>query len=62
MSAWASSPYRAIGIYIGGVNRGLLAAEPDLVLGREQVAAGWHLIPTYVGLQSPTSSCAPAPS
>jgi hypothetical protein len=24
---------------------------------REQVAAGWHLIPTYVGLQSPTSSC-----
>ena len=34
MSAWAASPYRAIGVYIGGANRGLLAAQPDRDLGR----------------------------
>jgi hypothetical protein len=57
MSAWASSPYRAIGVYIGGLNRG--CAQPNLTASwvAEQTAAGWHLIPTYVGLQAPTSSC-----
>jgi hypothetical protein len=57
MSAWASSPYRAIGVYIGGLNSA--CSQPNLTASwvREQVAAGWHLIPTYVGLQSPTSSC-----
>jgi hypothetical protein len=58
MAAWASSPYRGIGVYIGGTNRA--CAQPNLTstwVG-EQIAAGWHLIPTYVGLQSPTSSCA----
>jgi hypothetical protein len=57
MSAWESSPYRAIGVYIGGLNRG--CSQPNLTSGwvGEQVAAGWHLIPTYVGLQAPTSSC-----
>jgi hypothetical protein len=57
MAAWTSSPYRAIGVYIGGANRA--CSQPNLTstwVG-EQVAAGWHLIPTYVGLQSPTSSC-----
>jgi len=57
MSAWADSPYRAIGVYIGGRNRA--CSQPSLTSAwvREQIAAGWHLIPTYVGLQSPTSSC-----
>jgi hypothetical protein len=57
MSAWSSSPYRAIGVYIGGLNRG--CSQPNLTAGwvSEQTAAGWHLIPTYVGLQAPTSSC-----
>jgi glycoside hydrolase-like protein len=57
MRAWASSPYRAIGVYIGGANRA--CSQPNLTPGwvEEQVAAGWHLIPTYVGLQAPTSSC-----
>ena len=58
MGAWErSSPYRAIGVYIGGLNRG--CSQPNLTSSwvREQTAAGWHLIPTYVGLQSPTSSC-----
>ena len=36
----------------------LLAAEPDRELGRpNRPPAGWRLIPTYVGLQAPTSSC-----
>jgi hypothetical protein len=58
MSAWgASSPYAAIGVYIGGSNRG--CSQPNLTASwvSAQTAAGWHLIPTYVGLQAPTSSC-----
>jgi Domain of unknown function (DUF1906) len=57
MSAWATSPYRAIGVYIGGVNRG--CSQPNLTASwvAEQTAAEWTLIPTYVGLQAPTSSC-----
>ena len=57
MTAWAASPYRAIGVYIGGLNRA--CSQPNLTdeWVAEQVAAGWHLIPTYVGLQAPTSSC-----
>lgn len=57
MSAWGASPYRAIGVYIGGVNRG--CSQPNLTASwvAEQTAAGWYLIPTYVGLQAPTSSC-----
>ncbi len=57
MAAWASSPYRAIGVYIGGANRA--CSQPNLTTTwvGEQVAAGWSLIPTYVGLQAPGSSC-----
>jgi hypothetical protein len=57
MTSWLASPYRAIGVYIGGANRA--CSQPNLTATwvGEQVAAGWHLIPTYVGLQSPTSSC-----
>jgi hypothetical protein len=57
MAAWATSPYRAIGVYVGGANRA--CSQPNLTATwvGEQVAAGWHLIPTYVGLQAPTSSC-----
>jgi hypothetical protein len=57
MSSWEDSPYRAIGVYIGGVNRG--CSQPNLTASwvAAQIAAGWSLIPTYVGLQAPTSSC-----
>jgi hypothetical protein len=57
MAAWATSPYRGIGVYIGGANRA--CSQPNLTTTwvGEQVAAGWHLIPTYVGLQAPTSAC-----
>jgi hypothetical protein len=57
MKAWKESPYRAIGVYIGGINRA--CSQPNLTPEwvAAQTAAGWHLIPTYVGLQAPTSAC-----
>jgi hypothetical protein len=58
MRAWReSSPFEAIGVYIGGRNRA--CSQPNLTTAwvSEQVALGWHLIPTYVGLQATTSSC-----
>jgi glycoside hydrolase-like protein len=57
MTAWGASPYRAIGIYIGGVNSA--CAQPNLTSTwvANEVAAGWHMIPTYVGLQAPSNSC-----
>ncbi len=61
MSAWSSSPYRAIGIYIGGANAACPPGpgNPNLTstwIGSES-AAGWAMIPTYVGLQAPSNSC-----
>jgi hypothetical protein len=62
MQAWlSSSPYRAVGTYIGGVNRG--CAQPNLTASwvSDQTTRGWTLIPTYVGLQAPcTTSSKPA--
>jgi Domain of unknown function (DUF1906) len=57
VSAWGSSPYRAVGVYIGGAN--MACAQPNLSAGwvRQVSAAGWHLIPTYIGLQAPSNSC-----
>jgi glycoside hydrolase-like protein len=52
MRHWLASPYRAIGIYIGGVNRA--CAQGNLTAG--WIAAiqkeGWHYFPLYVGLQA----------
>ena len=52
MSRWLRSPYRAIGIYIGGVNRGCAQAN----LSASWLAAiqnhGWRYFPFYVGLQA----------
>lgn len=57
MTAWGSSPYRALGIYIGGANSA--CAQPNLNTSwmTTQWAAGWHMIPIYVGLQAPGNSC-----
>jgi hypothetical protein len=54
MSAWkTSSPYGAVGIYIGGADR---ACQQQQNLTAEwvaqQAAAGWHFLPTYVGVQA----------
>ena len=57
MAAWAESPFRGVGIYIGGENSA--CSQPNLSASwvSAQTTAGWHLIPTYVGLQATTSSC-----
>jgi hypothetical protein len=57
MAAWGSSPYRAVGVYIGGAN--MACAQPNLTPGwvSQESVVGWHLIPIYVGLQAPTNSC-----
>ena len=57
MSAWALSPFQAVGIYIGGVN--MACSQPNLSaawVSRES-STGWHLVPIYVGLQAPSNSC-----
>ncbi|MCZ4101868.1 MULTISPECIES: glycoside hydrolase domain-containing protein [Streptomyces] len=54
MNAWRkSSPYGAAAVYIGGKNRG--CAQPQLTNSwvRSVHAAGWQLIPLYVGAQPP---------
>src|SRR5262245_56389094 len=56
MNAWLASPYRAVGIYFGGVNRA--CTQPNLTPAwvTEQLAAGWHLIPIYMGVQAPCTT------
>ncbi len=53
LAAWLASPYRALGIYIGGVNRACANNQltPDWTAAA--VSTGWGLIPLYVGLQAP---------
>ena len=54
MTAWRkSSPYGAAAVYVGGRNRG--CAQPQLSSSwvRTVSAAGWKLIPLYVGAQPP---------
>ncbi|MGO9162345.1 MAG: glycoside hydrolase domain-containing protein [Streptosporangiaceae bacterium] len=53
MRAWRRhSPYRAVGIYIGGADRA--CAQPNLTARwvASQARAGWHFIPLYVGPQA----------
>jgi hypothetical protein len=56
LAAWLASPYRAVGIYVGGVDRTCANAglTSDWVVGA--LAGGWSLIPTYVGLQAPCNA------
>lgn len=55
MNAWLASPYRAVGVYFGGNNR-FCSQQPNLTAGwvSQQVAAGWHIFPIYLG---PQASC-----
>jgi hypothetical protein len=57
MSAWRASPFRAVAVYVGGVNRA--CSQPNLTAGwvSTELAAGWGIVPTYVGLQAPGNSC-----
>jgi len=52
MQAWRNaSPFRAVGVYIGGRNRS--CAQPQLTAAwvASVSAMGWKIIPIYVGLQ-----------
>jgi hypothetical protein len=57
LKAWSTSPFRAVNIYIGGVNRG--CSQPNLSAGwvKTVTEMRWSLIPTYVGLQAPSPGC-----
>ncbi|MEA2145423.1 MAG: hypothetical protein QOG59_1010, partial [Solirubrobacteraceae bacterium] len=57
MTDWGSSPYRAIGIYLGGANMACSQSNLSSAWTSSEVSAGWHLVPTYVGLQAPDNSC-----
>ena len=61
MTAWKASPYRAIGVYIGGTNMGCSQGNLTANWVGHEWAAGWHLMPIYVGLQAPGNSCGCAP-
>jgi hypothetical protein len=52
MSAWKASPYRAVGVYIGGADRA--CSQPNLTAAwvTAQSKAGWHFLPTYLGPQA----------
>ncbi len=53
MQTWLRlSPYRAVGIYMGGPDRA--CAQPNLTASwvSQQQASGWHFIPIYVGPQA----------
>src|SRR5260370_35540181 len=53
LQAWSASPYRAVGVYLGGVNR--TCSQPELTRAwtAQAVALGWSLLPVYKGLQPP---------
>jgi hypothetical protein len=56
MDAWLASPYRAIGIYFGGINRA--CTQPNLTTDwvAHQQGNGWRLLPIYLGLQAPCTT------
>ena len=57
MTSWEASPYGAIGIYIGGANAACVQSSLTAAWVAAQSAAGWHMLPLYVGLQAPGNSC-----
>lgn len=53
MQDWLSSPYRAVGVYIGGVNRACAQANLTSAWLKTIQGEGWRYFPMYVGLQAP---------
>jgi hypothetical protein len=54
LQAWrTTSPYRAVGIYIGGSNRACAQPQLNHAWTRAANAQGWKLLPLYVGSQAP---------
>jgi hypothetical protein len=56
LTAWTASPYRAVGAYIGGVNRACKQPNLTATWVQSTLAQGWSLLPLYVGLQAPCVS------
>lgn len=54
---WTNTPWSWANIYIGGANRGCSQAGLNSGWVRSIFAQGWRLVPTWVGLQAPGSSC-----
>ncbi|HKE15970.1 MAG TPA: glycoside hydrolase domain-containing protein [Kofleriaceae bacterium] len=54
---WTNTPWIDVNVYIGGTNRG--CGQPGLTSSwvNSIFNQGWRLIPTWVGLQAPGSSC-----
>ncbi|MET7762420.1 DUF1906 domain-containing protein [Streptomyces sp. NPDC005393] len=54
LSAWKNSRYRAVGVYYAGRGRAC-PSQPNLSVSwmRGVKAMGWHVLPIYVGSQSP---------
>lgn len=53
MQAWTASPYRAVGVYVGGQNR--TCSQPELTSAWVSAVTGlgWRLIPVFKGRQAP---------
>lgn len=56
MRSLGTGTYKVANIYIGGVNRGCTQPNLSARWVTTIAAAGWTLIPTYVGLQAPCSN------
>lgn len=53
LKSWLrSSPYRAIGIYIGGADRACAQANLTPAWVRQEAQNGWHFLPLYAGPQA----------
>lgn len=50
--AWLASPYRAIGVHVGGINRACTQPKLTATWVAHQEASGWHLLPIHLGLQA----------
>jgi hypothetical protein len=59
LADWHSkSPFHVFGIYLGGANSACAQAALNATYVADEAAAGWDMIPTYVGLQAPDdNSC-----
>jgi Domain of unknown function (DUF1906) len=56
LTAWTASPYRALGIYIGGKNRACRQTNLTPAWVQTTLGMGFNLLPLYVGLQAPCVS------
>ncbi len=56
MTAWLASPYRAVGVYVGGRNRSCTQPELTASWVSSVTALGWRLLPTYLGRQAPCAA------